>query len=109
MPAISPGENLLWLIISLGLDYSFALMVVQGLAACIHVVVSENAKTARSNPINVARPFKAAPSLSLRGTECRGNPGGAAARALVTAFPFPLPSTEIASSLALLAKTVWVF
>jgi len=35
-------------------------MVVQGLAACIHVVVSENAKTARSNPINVARPFKAA-------------------------------------------------
>ena len=35
--------------------------------------------------------------LSLRGTQCRGNLGGAVARVLVPALSSPAPSTEIAS------------
>jgi len=43
--------------------------------------------------------LRALPFVSLRGTECRGNPGGAVAEGRV-----PL-SAQIASSLALLAMT----
>ena len=44
--------------------------------------------------------------MSLRGTKCRGNLGGAVAEGIGVCVPLHLPSTEIASSPRLLAKTV---